>query len=207
VEDHGDYIKIIVPESRTMQRAVYIVTYQRHLRDWLAEHPWGSDPDAFLFPARTKGPYHQVNRTTIYNYLSKLKKKLGIKTRFYPHLLRHKRATELYGELAEKDMMVLFGWKTRTMLDVYAHITQKHVEEKVLSLYGISNKDKQLDDIICPRCGAKNPHEASYCWRCGTPLKSEILLSMNLDKERLRELLVRLFNELGAETPEELLDL
>jgi len=115
-----------------MQRAVYIVTYQRHLRDWLAEHPWGSDPDAFLFPARTRGPYHQVSRTTVYNHVLKLKK-LGIKTRFYLHLLRHKRATELYGKLAEKEMMQLFGWSTCTMPDIYAHITQKHVEEKVLS--------------------------------------------------------------------------
>jgi len=206
VEDHGNYIKVIVPKSKTMQRAVYIVTYQRYLRDWLAEHPWGSDPDAFLFPARSRGPYHQVNRTTIYNYILKLKRKLGINTRFYPHLLRHKRATELYGKLAEKEMMELFGWKTRTMLDIYAHITQKHVEEKVLSLYGISNGDKQLGDIICPRCGARNPREANYCWRCGMPLKSEALLTVERDKERLGRLLVSLFKELGIETPEELLN-
>jgi len=189
-----------------MQRAVYIVMYQKYLRDWLVEHPWRSDPDAYLFPARTKGPYHQVSRTTVYNYILKLKKKLGINTRFYPHLLRHKRATELYGKLAEKEMMELFGWKTRTMLDIYAHITQKHVEEKVLSLYGISNGGKQLSDIVCPRCGARNPREANYCWRCGMPLKSETLLTVERDKERLRELLVRLFKELGVEAPEELLN-
>ncbi len=113
-----------------MQRTVYIVMYQKYLREWLVEHPWKSDPDAFLFPARSKEPYHQMNRTTVYNYILRLKKKLGVNTRFYPHLLRHKRATELYGELAEKEMMELVGWKTCAMLDIYAHITQRHVEEK-----------------------------------------------------------------------------
>ena len=91
IEDHGDYIKIVVPKSKTMQRAVYIVRYQRYLREWLIEHPWRDLPDAYLFPARTKGPYHQMNRTTVYNYIMKLKKRLGINTRFHPHLLRHIR--------------------------------------------------------------------------------------------------------------------
>ena len=54
----------------------------------------------------------------MYNYLGKLRKKLGIKKRIYLHLLRHKRATELYKELSEKEMMLYFGWTTRTMLDI-----------------------------------------------------------------------------------------
>lgn len=37
VEDRGDYIKIVVPKSKTMQRAVYMVRYQKCLREWLRE--------------------------------------------------------------------------------------------------------------------------------------------------------------------------
>ena len=204
VEDCEDYIKIIVPRSKSMQRAVYIVRYQKYLREWLAEHPWRDLPDAYLFPARTKGPYSPMNRTTIYNYIIRLKKKLGINTRFYPHLLRHKRATELYGKLAEKEMMELFGWRTRTMLDIYAHITQKHVEEKVLSLYGLNNGSKSTNEIVCPRCGARNPAEANYCWRCGTPLKAEVIAKNKYDKKRLWKLIVRLWKELRPDLLEEL---
>ncbi len=204
VEDHEDYIKIIVSKSKSMQRAVYIVKYQKCLREWLVEHPWKNLPDAYLFPARTKGPYHQMNRTTIYNYIMRLKKRLGINTRFYPHLLRHKRATELYKMMSEKEMMIYFGWKTREMLDVYAHIVQKDVEEKVLSLYGLDNNSKMANEMICPRCGAKNPAEANYCWICGTPLKSEVIASLELDKRRLRELIVRLLKQFGSEILEEL---
>ncbi len=65
VEDHGDYIKVIVPRSKSMQRAVYIVRYQKYLGEWLAEHPWRDLPDAYLFPAKTRGPYTPLNPTTI----------------------------------------------------------------------------------------------------------------------------------------------
>jgi len=37
-------------------------------------------------------------------------------------------------------MMLYFGWTTRTMLDIYSHITQKDVEEKILKLYGIKSQ-------------------------------------------------------------------
>ncbi len=51
------------------------------------------------------------------------------------HVLRHTRATELLRRrvLSEKEMMLWFGWKTRGMLDVYAHITMSDVEERYLS--------------------------------------------------------------------------
>ena len=84
----------------------------------------------------------------MYNYLSKLKKKLGIK--IYLHLLRHKKATELYKELSEKEMMIYFGWTTRTMLDIYSHITQKDVEEKILRIYGVGPvlpSPKQIKEV------------------------------------------------------------
>ena len=203
VEEHGDYIKIIVPKSKSMQRAVYIVGYQKYLREWLAEHPWKELPDAYLFPARTKGPYIPLNPTTIYNYIRRLKERIGINTRFYPHLLRHKRATELYKKLNEKEMMELFGWKTREMLDIYARITQKDVEEKVLAIYGVDNGGKQ-GEIICPRCGTRNPAEANYCWRCGTPLKAEVIAKNEYDKKRLWKLIVRLWKELRPDLLEEL---
>ncbi len=125
-----------------------------------------------------------------------MKERIGINTKFYPHLLRHKRATKLYGKLAEKEMMELFGWRTRTMIDIYAHITQKHIEEKVLSLYGINNGGKKVtSEVVCPKCGTKNPVEANYCWRCGTPLRSEVIASMEFDKRRLRELVIGLLKQ------------
>jgi len=73
-----------------MQRAVYIVRHQKYLREWLAEHPWKDRPDVYLFPARTKGPYAPLNPSALYNYIARLKKKIGIDIKFYPHLLRHK---------------------------------------------------------------------------------------------------------------------
>jgi len=102
-------------KSKTTQRDVYIGRYQKYLRDWLVEHPWRSDPDAYLFPARTKEPYPQVNRATIYNYILKLKK-LGINTRFYPtppHT-RRRALRKACGKGVDGALRV----GTRTMLDI-----------------------------------------------------------------------------------------
>jgi len=102
----------------------------------------------YQFPSKTISPYVPLNPVTMYNYLGKLRKKLGIKKRIYLHLLRHKRATELYKELSEKEMMIYFGWATRTMLDIYSHITQKDVEEKILRFYGIEPQPPTPKQVI-----------------------------------------------------------
>ena len=145
-------------------------------------------------------------KTQLLELKSRLKERLKLEgIKFHPHLLRHKRATELYGKLSEKDMMLLFGWRTREMLDIYARITQKDVEEKVLAIYGVNDGGKHASDIVCPRCGTKNPPEANYCWRCGTPLKAEIIAKLEYDKKRLWELMVKLWKELNPDLLEELL--
>ena len=140
IEDLGDYIRLHVRNSKSEPRMVFLVRFKEILRDWIRKHPWRRDPEAYLFPSKTISPYVPLNPTTMYNYLGKLRKKLEIKKRIYLHLLRHKRATELYKELSEKEMMLYFGWTTRTMLDIYSHITQKDVEEKILKLYGIKSQ-------------------------------------------------------------------
>ena len=44
--------------------------------------------------------------------------------------------------------MIYFGWATRTMLDIYSHITQKDVEEKILRFYGIEPQPPTPKPVI-----------------------------------------------------------
>ena len=64
VEDHVDYHKVYVRNSKSRPRIVLIIRYKETLRDWLRTHPWRSDPETYLFPAKTKDPYHPLGITT-----------------------------------------------------------------------------------------------------------------------------------------------
>jgi len=58
-------------------------------------------------------------------------------------------------------MMQLFGWKSKEMLDICAHITQKHIEEKVLQLYGINNNNQINKRNNNPKMRSKEQHKQS----------------------------------------------
>jgi len=99
------------------------------------------------------------------------------------HILRHTRATELYGRMSEKEMMIWFGWKTRSMVDVYAKVKPEQVENKYLEIVGAREEREKQQYLACPRCGHPNFKAARFCNRCGFPLTSE-----ELERARLREL-------------------
>ncbi len=58
---------------------------------------------------------------------SRYAKQLGFeKYGLHPRLFRHVRAYELLQKgLSEKYMMAVFGWKTRSMVDVYAKLLRR----------------------------------------------------------------------------------
>ena len=143
-----DSIKVFVRNSKSRPRAVVIVQFRDAIREWLRKHKWRDDPEALLFPSRQLSPYKPMRPSTIYNYLSKLKKRLGIKKKIHLHLLRHLRATELFKEgLRERELMEYFGWRTRTMIDIYSHISEKDVHRRILELYGVEPKPKTLKEV------------------------------------------------------------
>ena len=91
-------------------------------------------------------------------YISRLRKGLGISDRIYLHLLRHYRATELYGKLSEKEMMQWFGWSTRYMIDIYSHLRETAAVERFLELYGVGKGEENEASytVECPKCGSRN---------------------------------------------------
>ena len=62
----------------------------------------------------------------------------GIEKRTNPHNLRHSRATELAKHLSDDLLCNIFGWKTRTMVNIYCHTTDKDSNNALLKLNGIS---------------------------------------------------------------------
>ena len=195
IEDCGDYIRIHIRKSKSEQRVVYLVEYRKVLLEWLKRHAFKNNPNEYLFyaPRTYKRP---MLGSDIYMALRRVKKKLGIRIRITPHLLRHLRATELYYKfrLKEKEIMKLMGWRTRTMIDIYVKaLGDPDLEERYLALvYGLGGNREADEYIECPRCYTKNPRAANYCWRCGLPLAPTTVM----EKEKEREELVKLVEKL-----------
>ena len=192
--------KVFFPESKSAERTVLIVEFADILRKWLEEHPARDDPEAFVFYG--KYPYKMVTRSRVVYALRKAAKQAGVNTHVYPHLLRHSRATELYGKLSEKEMMLWFGWRKRDMIDVYARVKMEEVHAKYMALYNRapepSEKPLHTRIVLCPYCNARNSEIALFCWKCGRSLKHPAEPSLPAtDNEVLRilEMLARKLEE------------
>ncbi len=202
IEDKEDYIKIVIRNSKSEQRVVYVVEYRNMLLEWLKRHLFKDDPNEYLFYSRLtlKRP---LNSSNIHMAIRRAKKKLGITERITPHLLRHLRATELYYKyrLKERELMKIMGWKTRTMIDIYVKLLgDPDLEEKYLAtVYGLKLEKHSQETgayIECPRCHTKTPSTANYCWRCGYPLHQLAALQIDKKRNEIENKLAKLLEEL-----------
>jgi len=93
--------------------------------------------------------------------------------------------------------MLLYGWKTPSMVGVYSHLSMRDVEEKDLALHGLKRREEVLRPLTqiqrCSDCGEENAPVAVYCTKCGAILPSarsgnaDALLSDSKFVERLAQ--------------------
>ena len=193
------YYRVIIEEPKNNEfRIVYVVKYASLLRQYLNMRKPG--PNDYLFPS-PKNPDKPLTPRSIDKILGTLGEKHGVK--LYPHLLRHLRATQLIKEkVPERIVMKLLGHKTEQMMQRYVNLLQKDVEQYILKHYGINPETNNGKETIkCPRCGATNPGDANYCWRCGYPLHSRSTLELEKKQRSLKEKLDKLIRLL-KEHPE-----
>lgn len=208
VKDWDVGYKVMVRFTKSVPRAVFIIRYAYILREWLESHR-SKRPEDWLFYGRRGTPIKPSALTT---YFRRLCRRLGLNPDIlHPHNLRHLRATELYKsrKLTELEMMKLFGWRTRHMIDVYSKITMDDVEERFREIYGIKRRDEG-SQIFCPKCGLRIEFTAHFCPRCGIKLDEEAVRKEALREEERFKRLLRLLERKVRGNPElvaKLLDL
>jgi integrase/ribosomal protein L40E len=159
--------RVWIRRSKSEARVLRVALYANLLATWLeARKP---EPEEPVFP-------HDY--TTYYNWLRKAWQLANLpETKRMFHILRHTRATELLRSrtFTEKEMMLWFGWRKRDMIDVYAKVTMSDVEASYLAaVKGVDlKKEEPPKPKACPRCGALNPPDASFCLKCAAPLTPE----------------------------------
>jgi len=185
------------------ESAVYI------LRDWLNNHPYKDNTEKALFASRINNG-DIITPDAVEAMLRKIKRKIGMKKRVYPHLFRHTRLTHLTRKgYPEAWLRNFAGWSGSShMPEVYIHLSMRDQDEMMLKKEGLieskKTKDKILKPIKCPKCFEINSKTNKFCSKCATPLDDESRekirkeLLMNELLNNIRENHLELWNKLSV---------
>jgi len=201
---------LVTLRGKTGIRKVPIVSSLPYLQNWINNHPLGK-PDARLWVSL--GSSHHL-RPLSYSHMRKIVRtcanRAKIKKRVYCHLFRHSRATELASKLTEAQMCQMFGWiQGSKMTRIYVHLSGRDINNAVLSLYGIEEKQEKntpmLQPKTCPRCGTLNAFEAKFCSKCGLVLDVKTAYSLEEKQRKITKaepILARIVKKILEEDPE-----
>lgn len=189
-----------LPVSKTKPRKVRLVWSASFLRQWLDCHPLRDNKEAFLFCSLHK-PHGVITTSGLHYQLKIIAERAGIdKDRAYLHNLRHSRATHLSNHLTESQLKVQFGWTpSSTVTGVYVHLSGADADRAILKMHGlVTDPDKKLDIIKCPRCKEIQDSKTLYCWKCGYPLHDDGVKILEKESDEFE----MMFLKLTAEYPE-----
>ena len=129
---------LYVQQSKSIKRNIGLVECIPFLRDYYSLYQF--EPDDLIFE------YAAGYISVMYNRIIKRAK---INKRFYPHILRHSRLTELATtKLNEPQLRRFAGWsRSSTMAERYIHLDDADVRR---ILYGTNNKEIKLIDFENP---------------------------------------------------------
>ena len=173
VVNRETHMVIYVKITKSKKRPVPVVNSVPFIIDWINQHPDKNNPDAHLFCNRR---HKRIIPYSVRGLQEIIERNNNLDKNIHPHLFRHTAATTDYGKLSEKEMMMKYGWKTRIMIDRYAHLVDTDLEDKILQLHGIiperekENGIKIVKNKECPRCQFINPGTNKFCSRCGSAL-------------------------------------
>lgn len=204
--DNAQYSHLVATiklRGKTGERTNQLFYSVPYLRLWLMNHPIKDNPDAPLFIATKESRYGQrITPVGINKLLQRVAKRAGIQRHIHAHLFRHTNLTRMARYLSETELKIHAGWGIDSdMAVVYVHLNEKDVANKILSTYGIIQKEEEKQDKlfevkICPNtlCSYQNPNEAQFCLKCGYPLTLKTAISIAKVKEKENELHKELFS-------------
>lgn len=175
IEFEKDFVRIHTT-GKTGPKSLTLVASFEPIKEWLAEHPYSDDPDAFLFyhdNADGLIPYHRFSEL-----IKRTRDISGIKKRIWPYLFRHTALTEYSKKLG--NVAKIYGNWSRgsNMLAVYEHLANSDQEDAILKLHGLK-KDNTNESVLfsksCPNCHVQNSSDKHHCMGCGKELSKELV--------------------------------
>lgn len=195
------YGAIIVVHGKTGYRRIRLVSSVPYLAEWINNHPFNDNPEAWLWISLKN--FKRLPYNSLRTILRIIAEKAGVRKSVNPHAFRHARATHLANFLTEAQMKEFFGWvQDSDMASVYVHLSGRDVDKAILKLYGIEMEESERDGELlkpkkCLRCGEVNPATNSVCRRCFFPLdeQAEKIMEKEIKMEILNELMDMLWED------------
>lgn len=204
-----------VPVGKTGRRRVRLTgKHTKEFLNWLDNHPYKSDPDAFVWISFSG---NSKNRQLTYCGAEILLKRLAVKAGLgkwlggdgrkimgeyvgrpvNPHNFRHTRATELLikKKIPEAIVNKCMGWKDGSrMPQLYTHFNEDDMDDAILEAEGIDPRSvEKLEPIntkICTNCGEINTILSHFCKKCNS------LLDLSLSWKQKDEAVAKVLEEL-----------
>jgi integrase/recombinase XerD len=178
IDQHGARLEV---NGKTGERIVRVISSVPYLTQWLDIHPMRDNSSCALWT--NIGNVNQckiMKHAAIHRMLNQTAQRAGISKKVNPHKFRHARASFLADHLTEFQMNQHFGWtQGSNMPSVYVHMSNRKIDEKLLSMQGIQldfEKEVEMKPQICPRCACINSQEARFCMKCSSALNLVIAL-------------------------------
>jgi len=189
-DQYGFILKV---EGKTGSRPIRIVQSVNDLKRWINEHSFKSNQESPLFYSfddKNFGGF--MTGTSGYILVKKIAKMAGIKKKITPHSFRHARATSLAQVMSDRQLVKFFGWSDKSdMPALYSHLTEKDIDDKVLSLNGFESKaakPMKIPTFECYRCNEVNSAGSRFCVRCNAPLEKESIEKITNVKRIVEEI-------------------
>lgn len=185
VSVNGKQLKIRIPGNKSSEtRKVEVFQGRKTLKDWLQQHPYRENRDAYLFCHIQKDkPREQLNRNPLAKKFHQARADLDFKTRNEPfHIFRKAMVTfHIVNEFASWEQICKWhGKKTDATKPDYLKMALSDVDASVAANMGVSdgvdrNRDnrmlgKPLLPLECIGCGRQNPCFEEVCTLCGENL-------------------------------------
>jgi integrase len=210
--DEGiQYAEIRIKEGKTGPRMVPLFDSIPYLKDWIANHPTGTNPESWLFVAKCYSSYG-IKLTydgLVYRY------SYYYKTKYFPKLLddsnipdadkafirnmltkpwnlyifRHSALTEKSQMLPEAILRDHAGWTMSSKMPaIYLHLSGESSKILLQKKGVIKRQDKEASDVLkpkqCPNCFEPNKRDSTFCTKCMMVLKYESYHKTLEEKEK-----------------------
>lgn len=188
--DH--YGAILYVNGKTGGRPIRVVKSTNDLKQWINSHPSKNNENIPLFCSFCNRNYDGfIDSTSGWGLVRKIAKRAGLERPIYPHMFRHRRATDLSKLLSDREMKIFFGWSPNSnMPGLYSHLNSKDVDDKILVINGQKPKEltsENLPTFKCYRCGEINNISNKFCWKCQSPLDIETINQIEEVKAYINE--------------------
>jgi integrase len=134
-----EHSAIIWLRGKTGTRTRRVYNSVPEILEYLKQHPHRTDPEAPFW-------LNKYGRRLAYAGVYKMLRRIGLRAlghAVYPHGFRHTAATKDVKTYTDREMMIRYGWSRPDMVQVYAHLTARDVDEKDLRLHGA------IEDPLC----------------------------------------------------------